>query len=52
MAKANVYDMVTDRIIAELEKGQIPWEKPWTGVQSGGEKAQNYLCCFNLQMQP
>ena len=35
MAKANVYDMVTNRIIAELEKGQIPWEKPWTGVRSG-----------------
>lgn len=35
MAKANVYDMVTDRIIAELEKGQIPWQKPWTGVRSG-----------------
>ena len=35
MAKANVYDMITDRIIAELEKGQIPWEKPWTGVRSG-----------------
>lgn len=29
-----VYQMVTDRIIAELEKGNIPWEKPWTGVQS------------------
>lgn len=35
MAKANVYDMVTNRIIAELEKGKIPWEKPWTGVRSG-----------------
>lgn len=33
--KINVYDMVTDRIIAELEKGNIPWEKPWTGVRSG-----------------
>ena len=31
----NVYQMVTDRIIAELEKGNIPWQKPWTGVQSG-----------------
>ena len=31
----NVYQMVTDRIIAELQKGIIPWEKPWTGVQSG-----------------
>lgn len=35
MAKANVYEMVTNRIIAELEKGKIPWEKPWTGVRSG-----------------
>ena len=35
MAKANVYDMITDRIIAELEKGQIPWQKPWTGVRDG-----------------
>lgn len=33
--KANVYEMVTARIIAELEKGNIPWEKPWTGVRSG-----------------
>ena len=23
----NVYEMVTDRIIAELEKGVIPWGK-------------------------
>ena len=29
MAKINVYDMVTDRILAELEKGNIPWRKPW-----------------------
>jgi antirestriction protein ArdC len=27
--------MVTDRIIEELEKGRIPWNKPWTGVRSG-----------------
>lgn len=33
--KANVYDMVTERIIAELEQGVIPWEKPWTGTRSG-----------------
>ena len=35
MTKANVYEMVTERIIAELEKGNIPWQKPWTGVRSG-----------------
>lgn len=27
----NVNEIVTDRIIAELEKGTIPWQKPWTG---------------------
>ena len=31
----NVYQLVTDRIIAELEKGHIPWQKPWTGVRTG-----------------
>ena len=31
---ADVYKMVTDRIIAELEKGTIPWEKPWTRTRS------------------
>ena len=35
MAKANVYEMVTNRIIAELEKGKIPWEKPWAGDRNG-----------------
>lgn len=31
----SVYEMVTERIITELEKGNIPWDKPWTGTQSG-----------------
>ena len=31
----NVYQIVTDRIIEELEKGVVPWTKPWTGVRSG-----------------
>ncbi|WP_455504613.1 hypothetical protein [Clostridium sp.] len=26
-AKTNVYEMVTDRIIAELEKGIVPWKR-------------------------
>lgn len=29
MANINVYQMVTDRIIAELKNGIIPWKKPW-----------------------
>lgn len=35
MAKVNVYEMVTERFIEELEKGNIPWQKPWSGVRSG-----------------
>ena len=31
----NVYQLVTDRIIEELEQGSIPWEKPWTGIRNG-----------------
>jgi len=27
--KIDVYDIVTNRIIEELEKGTIPWQKPW-----------------------
>lgn len=35
MANGNVYQMVTDRIIAELEKGIIPWKKNWSGSNKG-----------------
>ena len=31
----DLYSEVTDRIIAELEAGTIPWRKPWCGVRSG-----------------
>lgn len=29
-SRTDVYSIITDRIIAELEKGEIPWRKPWT----------------------
>ena len=29
----DTYTLVTDRIIAELEAGTIPWRKPWTCAQ-------------------
>ena len=35
MTKINVYEMVTERIIEQLEQNQVPWERPWTGVRSG-----------------
>ena len=28
-AKASIYQTVTDRVIASLKAGVIPWEKPW-----------------------
>ena len=31
----SVYEMVTERIIEELEKGNIVWEKPWSGSRAG-----------------
>ena len=27
--RANLYDEVTSRIVAELEDGRIPWVQPW-----------------------
>ena len=31
----SVYEMVTDRIINQLENNIIPWQKPWTGIRAG-----------------
>lgn len=33
-ARANVYQIITDRIIQQLEKGVVPWRKPWSGEGS------------------
>jgi antirestriction protein ArdC len=30
--KRDVYQIVTDRIIEELEKGCVPWKRPWTSA--------------------
>lgn len=32
---AKVYEIVTNRIIEELEKEIIPWQKPWGGMEGG-----------------
>lgn len=36
----DVYEIVTSKIIASLEKGIIPWQKPWSGINGG---AHNYV---------
>ena len=33
MKNENIYKMVTDKIVAEMEKGIIPWQKPWKRVK-------------------
>ena len=38
--RKNVYQMVTDRVIEQMHKGIIPWQKPWHGNAAG---AINYV---------
>lgn len=33
--KKSVYEIITERIIEQLENGVIPWQKPWNGTHSG-----------------
>lgn len=35
--KVDVYQMVTDRVMAQLEQGIIPWQKPWKNIANGCE---------------
>jgi antirestriction protein ArdC len=43
-AKANIYQIVTERIIASLRTGIIPWEKPWQAPHfSGSPFPRNFL---------
>ena len=30
--RTSLYQEITDRIIAELEQGRLPWVQPWSGV--------------------
>ena len=39
--KPNLYQEVTDRIIAELEQGRVPWVHPWGRAKAGLGLPQN-----------
>lgn len=45
--KSNVYELVTERIIEQMNKGIIPWHKPWSivanGKTNGTNSAINYV---------
>ena len=53
--KIDLYQQLTDKIVAKLEQGEIPWKKPWKSVQFG--YPQNFIskkvyrgCNFFLTM--
>ena len=33
IGRENIYREITDKIIAELERGIVPWVQPWTNTQ-------------------
>ena len=42
--RPSVYQIVTDRIIASLKEGVIPWEKPWKApTVAGGSFPRNFV---------
>lgn len=40
---SNVYQMVTDRIVEQMNNGRIPWHKPWSCEGDGHDVAINYV---------
>lgn len=47
MKNENIYKMVTDKIVAEMEKGIIPWQKPWKRVKGCKPMEFNFGGCIS-----
>lgn len=50
--KKNVYEIVTEKIIEQLEKGVVPWRKPWVNggaVNWKSQKAYRGINAFLLE---
>lgn len=41
MSDKNVYEIITERICAQLEKGTIPWQKPWNSPEGSNLLPRN-----------
>lgn len=53
MSKFNMYGAVTEKIIAMLESGVIPWEKPWIGSSGAWSRATGkYYSLINQFLLP
>ena len=50
MAKVNVYEIVTNKIVEQLEKGVIPWRKPWTNANAVNWKTQKAYRGINTML--
>lgn len=50
--KFDVYQMVTDRIIAQMEKGIIPWRKTWQGGEPINYVSRKPYRGLNLLLLP
>jgi antirestriction protein ArdC len=35
-SRADIYARITDRIVADLERGVRPWTQPWTVANTAG----------------
>ncbi|MCB1972577.1 MAG: DUF1738 domain-containing protein, partial [Geminicoccaceae bacterium] len=53
-ARANLYDEVTNKIVAELKAGRVPWVQPWgtsaakapLGLPKNASKAADWILSF------
>jgi antirestriction protein ArdC len=43
--RTNLYQEITDKIIAELEQGRLPWVQPWAGVSAPLGLPRNAATC-------
>lgn len=48
----NIYQLVTDRILEQLEKNIIPWRKPWVGGMPVNYMTQKSYQGINLLLLP
>jgi len=50
--KTSIYEMVTNRILEQLEKGVIPWRKTWRGSEPRNYVTQNPYRGINTLLLP
>ena len=50
MSTFDLYQEITNRIIAQLERGIIPWQKPWVGTSAAIKHSNGEAYSFLNQM--